>query len=92
MRTDVEVDIPRGGILSVSANGNIQSVEYKEYIYNDMNFDGLYQGNNVSANISMDSPINTFNLFGDITFGDQVAFIVKGDVDQLDMRPFLMEN
>ena len=90
LRTDVEVDIPRGGILSVSANGNIQSVEYKEYIYNDMHFDGLYQGNNVSANISMDSPINTFNLFGDITFGDQVAFIVKGDVDQLDMRPFLM--
>ena len=90
LRSDVKVDIPLGGILSVSANGNIQSVEYKEYTYNDIHLDGMYQGNNVSANISMDSPFNKFNLFGDITFGNHLAFIIKGDIEQLDIRPFLM--
>ena len=90
LRTDVKVDIPRGGIISVAAEGSIQSVEYKEYIYNDINFDGLYQGNNVAATINMDSPGNKFNILGDLTFGNQLAIIVKGDVEELDMRPFLM--
>lgn len=90
LRTDVKVDIPRGGIISVAADGSIQSVDYKEFTYNDINFDGLYQGNNVAATINMDSPGNKFNIFGDLTFGNQLAFIVKGDVEELDMRPFLM--
>src|SRR5690554_7055487 len=90
MRSDVKVVIPRGGEISITADGNIESLQYKEFLYNDIRFDGQYQGTNVAANINMNSPTNKFNLFGDITFGNQLGFIVKGDVEQLDLRPFLM--
>ena len=90
MYSDVKVVIPRGGVVSVDADGYIESVEYKEFTYNNLHFDGLYQGNNVTATINMDSPGNRFNIFGDLTFGNQLAFIVNGDIEQLDMRPFLM--
>ena len=90
MRSDVKVVIPRGGEISITADGNIESIQYKEFLYNDIRFDGQYQGTNVVANINMNSPTNKFNLFGDITFGNQLGFIVKGDVEQLDLRPFLM--
>ena len=92
LKSEVSVNIPRNGVLSVSADGNIESVQYKEFVYNDIHFDGMYQGTNVAANISMNSPNNMFNLYGDITFGDQLGFIVKGDIEQLDLRPFLMRK
>src|SRR5690554_6125525 len=90
MRSDVKVVIPRGGEISITADGNIESIQYKEFLYNDIRFDGQYQGNNVAATINMDSPGNKFNIFGDLTFGNQLAITVKGDVEELDLRPFLM--
>lgn len=90
LRSDIKVNIPLGSELSVTASGFFESLQYKGFEYNGLQFDGVYKGNNVSANINMDSHINKFNLFGDITFGNQLGFIVKGDIQQLDMRPFLM--
>lgn len=43
MRSDVKVVIPRGGEISITADGNIESIQYKEFLYNDIRFDGQYQ-------------------------------------------------
>lgn len=90
MFANAKVNIPTDSLLSVAADGYFESLQYKGFEYNDLSFNGLYKGNNVSANFEMDSPNNQFNIFGDVTFGDQLGFILKGDIAQLDLRPFLM--
>ena len=90
MQVDAKVVIPRGSAVSVTADGNIGSLNYKDFSYNDLQFNGVYMGNNVSANIKMDSPLNQFDLFGDITFGQQLGFDIDANFQRLDLRPFLM--
>lgn len=90
LHANAKVEMRGKNSLAIEANGNLETIQYKEFEYNDLQFDGVYTGNNVSANMSMDSPLNQFDIYGDVTFGDQLGFIVKGDVEQLDMRPFLM--
>ncbi len=84
------VIIPKDSLLSVTAEGVFESLMYKDFQYSNLNFDGNYMGNNVSANLSMNSPLNQFDIFGDITFGDSLGFIVNGNIQQLNLSPFIL--
>lgn len=84
-----KVIIPKEDVLTVSAEGVVEALIYNDYLYNDINFNGLYAGNNVSANLKMDSPLNQFDITGDITFGDSLGFIVNGNVQRLNLNPFI---
>ncbi len=77
-------------LVTVDANGSIESAYYKGYHYAGLNFDGRYSGNNVTAHITSDGERNGLDLTGDITFGEELRFDVEGSVNQLDLRPFLM--
>ncbi len=89
LNVNANVVIPRDSLLSVTAEGIIKSLDYKGYIYNDLNFNGVYAGTNVVANLNIDSPLNQFDIFGDITFGDSLGFIVNGNVQRLNLSPFI---
>lgn len=86
---NAKVVIPGDSILSVTAEGVVESLFYKDYLYNDINFNGTYLGNNVSANLNMDSPLNQFDISGDVTFGDSLGFIVNGNIQKLNLNPFI---
>lgn len=90
LRAKAKVVVPKDTPPSVTAEGTIESLTYKDYFYNDINFNGVYLGDNVSANINMDSPLNQFDINGDITFGDSLGFIVNGNVQRLNLSPFIM--
>ena len=77
-------------LVTVDANGSIESAYYKGYHYSGLNFDGSYSGDNVTARITSDGERNGLDLTGDITFGEEMRFDVEGNVNQLDLRPFLM--
>ncbi|HPD87463.1 MAG TPA: hypothetical protein PLS06_09155, partial [Proteiniphilum sp.] len=77
-------------LVTVDANGTLESAYYKGYHYTGVNFAGSYSGDNVTAQIRREGERNTLDLMGDITFGEELRFDVEGSVDQLDLRPFLM--
>lgn len=77
-------------LVTVDAKGSILSAFYKGYQYRDINFDGTYSGNNVTAEIRSEGERNGLDLMGAITFGEEMHFDVEGSVNQLDLRPFFM--
>ena len=87
---NAKVSILKGSGVTVIADGSIESMIYRGYHYQDLNYNGTYSGKNVTANIHSDTDRNKFDLFGDITFGDGMKFMVNGDVERLDLRPFLL--
>jgi len=89
-QANVKVSILKGSGVTVTADGSIESMIYKGYHYQDLNYDGTYSAKNVIANIHSDTDRNKFDLFGDITFGNGMKFVVNGDVGRLDLRPFLL--
>jgi len=90
LSSNVKVSILKGSGVTVTADGSIESMIYRGYPYQDLNYDGTYSAKNVIANIHSDTDRNQFNLFGDITFGDGMKFVVNGDVGRLDLKPFLL--
>jgi hypothetical protein len=95
MSSNVRLEIPKGENLpmTIYANGEIESVIYKNLPYKNINFDGTYSENNVVAKIGMDNTLNSFNLDGNIRFGNDMSFKLKGDIERLDLRPlFMMKN
>jgi len=90
LSSNVKVSILKGSGVTVTADGSIESMIYKGYHYQDLNYDGTYSAKNVIANIHSDTDRNKFDLFGDITFGNGMKFVVNGDVGRLDLRPFLL--
>lgn len=89
LRTHAKLTRRRGSPLTVVADGNIVSALYKGYRYNNLHFDGRYSGRNIAASINTDTELNKLDLFADITFGKNLAFVVNGTVDRLDLRPFI---
>ena len=89
LTSDVKVTI-EPSLVTVDADGTVESAYYKGYHYIGLNFGGKYSGDNVTAQISSESERNRLDLTGDITFGEELRFDVEGSVDQLDLRPFLM--
>ncbi len=89
LKTHAKLTRRRGSPLTVVADGSIVSALYKNYRYNNLNFNGTYSGRNIAANINTDTELNKLNLFADVTFGNNLAFIVNGTVDRMDLRPFI---
>lgn len=89
LMADVAFNLRKGGAVTVTADGNVNSVLYKGYRYNNLIFDGTYSGTTVVANVKTESDLNKLDLFADVDFGAQKKFNVKGVVDRLDLRPFI---
>lgn len=89
INTNVRLAIVRDAGITVEAEGLVESTSFKDYPYNDIHFDGVFTGNNVVADIRSESERNKFDIFGDITFGDEMKFKLKGDVERFDLNPFV---
>jgi len=91
LNTLAEVNIKKGELPTVSADGNIGSVFYKGYQYSDLAINGVYNGNqnNVIGHVFTDTEDNKFDLRADIGFGDQMKFDVQGTIDKLFLSPII---
>ena len=89
LNADAAVTISNSTV-TVTGDGNIESAYYRGYHYNDLFFNGIYSGNNVTAHITSDTENNQLDLTGDITFGSTIGFDVEGTVERLDMSPFML--
>ena len=87
--TDLKLSILQDSSLTVAADGRIESTSFRNYHYNNIFFDAVYSGTNVVAEIRSDMERNKLDLFADISFGDAMKFEVKGDVEHLDLTPFV---
>ncbi len=87
--TDLKLSILQDSTITVAAGGRIVSTSFRDYHYSDIFFDGVYSGNSVVADIRSDMERNKFDLSGDITFGEAMKFDVKGNVERLDLSPFV---
>lgn len=84
--------------VTVTADGSIESMIYRGYHYQDLNFNGNYSGNysasysdnSVTANIRSNTERNKFDLDGNVSFGEEMRFVVNGDIERLELKPFLM--
>jgi hypothetical protein len=86
---NVKLSILQNPTVTVVAGGRIVSTSFRDYHYSNISFDGVYSGNNVAADIRSGTERNKFDLSGDITFGEKMTFDVKGDVERLDLTPFV---
>ena len=87
--TNIKLSIIQDSTVTVVADGRILSTSFKEYHYSNIFFNGMYSGNNIVADIRSDTEKNKFDLSGDITFGDAMTLDVKGDVERIDLSPFV---
>lgn len=89
LHTNIKLSVLKDAGITVAADGRVESTSFRDYRYNNIFFDGVYNGNNVVARISSDTERNKFDLTGDITFGEGMKFDVKGDIERLDLKPFV---
>ena len=75
--------------VTVTTNGNISSVIYQGFLYENLSFEGMYGGNNVAGKVFTDTEINKFDLDADLTFGENMSIDVVGNIDKLNLKPFL---
>lgn len=93
INTNVSLSILQDKGVTVAADGRIESTTFRDYLYDNIFIHGVYSGNNVVADIRSDTEKNRFDLSGDVTFGDEMKFDVKGDFERFDLTPFVaMEN
>lgn len=79
--------------LVASAKGVIESISYKGYKYKNMNVDVLYDGNSAGGKISLDNPLNKFDLDAKFGMGNDLNIELHGTIDNLFLQPFFtMEN
>ena len=74
--------------ISVTADGNISSLIYKEYPYSNINFNGSYNGNNIEADVSTDTPDNKFDLHAKMLNASNMDISVNGTIDKFLLKPF----
>lgn len=89
---NTKLSIIDGQPLTVTADGRIASVLYKQLPYNDIFFKGTYSGSSILADIRTDSELNKLDLFADLDFGKQKKFDIHGVIDRLDLRPFIQKE
>ena len=90
MSATAGVTIEQGGGVTVTADGNIELTSYKEYPYYDLYFNGTYAGTRVDATVTTDTELNKLDLVAGVGFGEELRFEVEGDIERLDLRPFVM--
>lgn len=89
MGANVKLSILRNSTITVAAKGQIESTSFRDYPYNNIFFDAVYSGTGVVARVYSDMERNKFDLSADLAFGDAMKFDVKGDVERLDLTPFV---
>jgi hypothetical protein len=90
LRANAKVQIKKDAGVTVAADGKVESLIYKGYFYHDLDYSGTYSGHNVTAHIQADTEQNRIDLNGDVTFGEDMHFLVNGNIDKLELKPFLM--
>lgn len=79
--------------MRVSADGVINSIRYKDFVYQNLHVNGTYVGqatkSKISANVKTDTEENRFDLHADLTFGDQMEFDVNAVIDKLFLSPLV---
>jgi len=86
---NIKLSVIQDSTIAVAADGQIESTSFKDYHYGNIFFNGVYSGDNIVADIHTNTERNAFNLSGDITFGELMKYTVKGDVERLDLSPFV---
>lgn len=89
LNTQAGVTIIRDMPLSVNAKGNIGSVKYKDYIYENISVDGSYIGGEIMGHIVSNTDENKFDLNANLNFTDQMKIIIDGNVDKLYLTPIV---
>ncbi len=74
--------------LTVNADGNLASLIYNDYHFNNINFTGSYSDSNIEADINTDTPDNKFNLHAKMLNADGMDISIKGEIDKLVLKPF----
>ena len=74
--------------ITVDADGNLASLVYNDFNFKDINFSGLYSGNNIEADISTNTSDNKFDLHAKMISGDGMDISVQGVIDKLLLEPF----
>lgn len=93
LNTFAKVQIRKNKPLSITARGNIASVMYNNYRYNNIHVDGLYSGNNISGTVSTHTEDNKFHLNADMKMGKPLKIKVNGVIDKLFLSPlFTVES
>ncbi len=98
LSANAKVSIVANEGVTVTADGSVESMIYRGYHYQDLNFNGNYTGqysdnnseNKVTANIQSNTERNSFDLNGDVTFGEEMRFVVNGNIERLELKPFMM--
>lgn len=90
LKSDLSLEVMQGKGIVVDGKGNISSTSYKGYPYHDIYFDGSYSGQEVTAELRTDTKTNRFHLSGHATLGKEMALALKGELDRLDLRPFVI--
>ncbi|MFA6837888.1 MAG: hypothetical protein WCR12_03450 [Dysgonamonadaceae bacterium] len=83
------VELKKDAPVYVTGDGNIASVLYQNFLYEDLFFEGAYLGDNIAGKIHTDTENNKLNLNADFTFGENMSIDVTGNIDRLDLKPFL---
>lgn len=85
---DTEVTKSSTDPISVSADGAISTLVYKNHNYSNINLDGSYSGSNIEASISADSPEDKFDLHAELVQGQNKEISIQGTIDKLVLEPF----
>ena len=74
--------------ISVTADGTISSLKYKEHSYSNINFNGSYINRDIVADISTDTPTDKFDLHAEMLSVSGMNILVNGTIDRLVLEPF----
>ena len=74
--------------ISVTADGVISSLKYKEHNYSNLNFVGSYVNSDIIADISTDTPTDKFDLHAEMLNASGMDVSVNGTIDRLVLEPF----
>lgn len=87
LKTNTRVQKKEGSPIMVAADSAIVSFLYKEYRYEDVQFDGMYTDKRVKAKVFTDSEQNKLDLTADFSFGNEKEISVAGTIGKLYLTP-----
>lgn len=87
--THANVKILRDGPLSITADGDINSVIYNDFTYNDIYISGSYIDGAIDGHVVSSTEDNQFDLSAKMNFNNQMNIEVKGVVDKLFLTPII---
>ena len=86
---DAGVEIKRDKPLRAYADGNIGSIKFKDYIYEDIHINGVYSGSDIVALVESRTEENEFTVDADLSFGESMKFNVDAVIDKLKLSPLI---